>query len=387
MSATSHKQSMRERVRAWTKPPRELVMTSSGKFLCLLTLGVGFGAVNTGNNLLFLLLGMLLSLILASGVLSEAVVRDVTAKRRLPPRLVAGVGTLGAYQVANPKRFASLSIDVGDRNVLAVAGPAAGRHFGPPVIPWWKVWRGKPDAESVANAYALRLDRDTEASLDARFSIPIRGRYHLETMRISTRFPFGLFEKSRRVDSPAEVTVLPAGIEASDWVATIFGRFGEVATNRRGAGEEFYGLRDYRTGEDQRQIHWKSTARRGAAVIRETEALTQREVEIAFCDWSARPILPADFERGVSKTVGLISALSGKGWRVGLRTRDDVIAPGTGAGHVDRMLAALAVVVPHTTATVFDDIADLARIAVGPSATVSAVRAEVGLAFEDSADA
>lgn len=386
MSATVDKPGFRARMRAWTKPPRELVMTTSGKVLCLLTLGVGFGAVNTGNNLLFLLLGMLLSLILASGILSEAVLQRLEAKRRLPARLVAGVGANGSYRVENPRNWASMSIDVGDRNALAVAGPAAGREVGPPVESWWKVWKKSPTEEPVSNAYALRLEKSTEADLEARFTLNVRGRYKLETMRVSTRFPFGLFEKSRRVEAPAEVTVFPAGEEAPHWVATVFGRFGEVPTNKRGLGDEFYGLRDYRTGEDRRRIHWKSTARRGAAVVRETEALTQREVEICFCDWSARPVSPAAFERGVSRTVGLIGALSHMGWRIGLRTRDLHLEPGTGASHVDAMLSALAVVVPHAAAFELGD-STAARIAIGASASLGDVDHDVALAYDEVDDA
>ncbi len=374
----------RDRLRRWARPPRELVMTTSGKMLCLLTLGVGFGAVNTGNNLLFLLLGMLLALIIASGILSEAVVSRVSARRLIPQRVVAGIGARGAYRLTNEKAYASLSLEVGDRNVIAIAGPAAGRELGPPSVSWWKLWRGKPDGEMIANAYTLRLDRDGETDLEARFAIAVRGRYQMETMRITTRFPFGLFEKSRRIDSLAQLTVLPAGIEATDWIATVRGRFGEVATNHRGLGEEFFGLRDYRTGEDRRRIHWKATARRGAAVVRETEALTQREVEIVFCDWSDRPLSPAVFERGVSKTVGLIAALTEMGWRVGFRSRELVIEPSAGPQQADAILTALAVVTQHRGAAIFPDAVGIARIAVGADGAVNSIAdADVALPFEE----
>ena len=44
-----------------------------GRTYLVLTVGVGFGAINTGNNLLYLLLGLMLSTIVTSGVLSERV--------------------------------------------------------------------------------------------------------------------------------------------------------------------------------------------------------------------------------------------------------------------------------------------------------------------------
>ena len=41
------------------RPPRRLKFTREGKYFLGITLGVGFAAINTGNNLLYLLLGML----------------------------------------------------------------------------------------------------------------------------------------------------------------------------------------------------------------------------------------------------------------------------------------------------------------------------------------
>ena len=68
--------------RAWTSP-RKLKFTREGKYYLGITLGVGFAAINTGNNLLYLLLGMLLSLMLVSGVMSDLSLRRLTVTRRL----------------------------------------------------------------------------------------------------------------------------------------------------------------------------------------------------------------------------------------------------------------------------------------------------------------
>lgn len=360
-------------MRAWAKPPRELTLTTSGKVLCLITLGVGFGAVNTGNNLLFLLLGMLLALILASGILSEAVVVGLTARRKLPARIIAGAPARGAYLLGNPRAWASLSIEVSDRNADATAGPATGARVGPVTVPWWKFWRRAPADAPVGSAYVLRIGATQELTPSARFEFAQRGRYRLQTMRVTTRFPFGLFEKSRTIDDLAEVTVLPAGAAANDWLASVRGAFGEVATNRRGPGEDFYGLRDYRQGDDRRLIHWRSSARRSETVIRETEALTQREVQVVFWDISPTASPSHRFELAVSKTAGLLAALLEEGWRVGLTTRDAQIPPAAGLQQLDRVLTALAVVAPHAPGSDFalpDD--DVARVVIGGSGASSA---------------
>ncbi len=47
-------------------------------------------AINTGNNLLYLLLGVLLALILVSGIMSELALRALVVRRRLPTRAQVG---------------------------------------------------------------------------------------------------------------------------------------------------------------------------------------------------------------------------------------------------------------------------------------------------------
>ena len=54
------------RLRRRLRPPRRLSFTREGKIIVILSVGVGFAAINTGNNLLYLLLGWLLSFIVAS---------------------------------------------------------------------------------------------------------------------------------------------------------------------------------------------------------------------------------------------------------------------------------------------------------------------------------
>src|SRR5258705_5478279 len=74
------------RFRAWFRPPRRLKFTREGKFFVGITLGVGIAAINTANNLLYLLLGLLLALMVVTGIMSQISLRDLTVVRRLPLR-------------------------------------------------------------------------------------------------------------------------------------------------------------------------------------------------------------------------------------------------------------------------------------------------------------
>src|SRR5580698_7846173 len=195
------------------KAPRRLKFTREGKFFVGITLGVGFAAINTGNNLLYLLLGMLLALIVVSGLMSELSLRGLTVVRRLPLRAQVGRAHLVEIEVFNHKRkVPSYAIEVED---LRAGQPADKRCF------FLKI---SPKSAQVA-AY-----RRTPTK---------RGRDVHVGFRIATRFPFGLFEKSREVSSDGELVIYPA-VDPVRAPAASGGRApgGDLVVGR-GHGEEF----------------------------------------------------------------------------------------------------------------------------------------------------
>lgn len=222
---------------------RKLKFTREGKFFVGITLGVGFAAINTGNNLLYLLLGMLLALIIVSGLMSELSLRDLTVVRRLPLRAQVGRPHLVEIEVFNHKeRVPSYAIEVED---LRAGQPADKRCF------FLKI---SPKSAQVA-AY-----RRTPAK---------RGRDKHVGFRIATRFPFGLFEKSREVPAEGELVIYPA-VDPVVLPPMPPGRHagGDVAFGR-GHGDDYLGLKLLRDGEDPRDVHWRKSAAVGQLVMRE----------------------------------------------------------------------------------------------------------------------
>jgi len=225
------------------RPPRKLKFTREGKFFVGITLGVGFAAINTGNNLLYLLLGMLLALIIVSGLMSELSLRDLTVVRRLPMRAQVGRPHLVEIEVFNHKgRVPSYAIEVED---LRAGQPADKRCF------FLKI---SPKSAQVA-AY-----RRTPSK---------RGRDKHVGFRIATRFPFGLFEKSREVPAEGELIIYPAVDPVNLPVMTAGRHSGGDAAFGRGHGDDYLGLKLLREGEDPRDVHWRKSAAVGQLVARE----------------------------------------------------------------------------------------------------------------------
>src|SRR5262249_1099480 len=168
------------------RPPRRLSFTREGRIIVILSIGVGFAAINTGNNLLYLLLGWLLSFIIASGVLSELTLRRLTVERRPPPRIFAGEPFLMEVVIKNGKPTrASYSIEVPDL------------HGSTPI--------DNP-------CYFLKIPEGRQQRTSYRHTFVRRGAHVLTGYRLATKFPFALFRKSRDVDAPHELLVYPARV-------------------------------------------------------------------------------------------------------------------------------------------------------------------------------
>jgi uncharacterized protein (DUF58 family) len=251
-----------QRARFWArvlrllKPPRKLKFTREGKYYLGITLGVGFAAINTGNNLLYLLLGMLLSLIVVSGVMSDLSLRHLTVTRRLPARAQVGRPHLVEIEVYNHKtKIPSYAIEVED---LRAGQPADKRCF------FLKI---SPSSAQVA-AY-----RRTPAR---------RGRDRHTGFRIATRFPFGLFEKSREVEAEGDLIIYPA-VDPVRLPAEDAGRReGGASLSGRGGGDETFGLRPMREGDDPRDIYWKKSTVEDQLVLRERARETRPDVHLVI---------------------------------------------------------------------------------------------------------
>src|SRR3989337_3817656 len=113
------------------RPPRTIRPTKEGWWFLFATLGLGFAAINTGNNLLYLLLSMLLGTIVVSGILSEQCLRRHRIYRAAPRETFAGTPAAVGCLLYNSKRIlASYSLTV---ELPAPTGGAPPRFFRPKI--------------------------------------------------------------------------------------------------------------------------------------------------------------------------------------------------------------------------------------------------------------
>jgi uncharacterized protein (DUF58 family) len=216
-------------------------------------------AVNTGNNLLFLILACLLAGILISGVLSRVVLTGVELKFDLPEHIFAEQPVLAEIELRNDKQmWPSFSLRV-----------VGGKKKSPAEIL----------ARPVFFPYVPRMSA-TRQKIELRF--PRRGVYRQDSFGIRTRFPFGLFEKTRQVDSNLEIAVYPRVQPTDQFYEVLPLLTGEMASHFRGRGHELHSLRDYVTTDSARFVDWKVSAKSNRLVVREFAREDERRVMLVL---------------------------------------------------------------------------------------------------------
>lgn len=289
---------------------RSLKITRAGYCLIAIALAAGLGALNTGNNPLFLAWGMVLGAMVVSGVLSEAVLRPLTVALKLPDEVRAGLPTHLRATLTNTSRFVpAMAVEV-----LVTCTPP---HGAPQVL---------------RAPYELRLDAKKSRELFVPLALHSRGVHTLTGLTVRTAYPFGLFIKDRPLTlASTPLLVLPAQAASQPGVSTLRGQVGEHPAALAGDGEDYFATRAYREGDPLRHVLWRRVAKsqRWLVVERETRRSQRLVVALAFVADASE----AAIEAAIAAAGTLTEALLAQGLAVGLDAPGVRIAPGAdGAG-------------------------------------------------------
>lgn len=231
----------------WIGYKMEYKVTREGWIYILGILMVAAAALNTGNNLLFLILACLIAIILMSGILSSITLSGVEMRLELPEHIFAGQQVRGLLQLQNEK----LSLPSFSLRVEAV--------------PSWE----SHTAILETPVYFSYIPKHERVAQSVPMTFPRRGIYRQEAFRILTRFPFGFLQKSRRIDLKSEALVYPSVEPTEELLETLPGIEGALESQSKGRGQDLYALRDYLPTDSARHVHWKASARLGSLMVRE----------------------------------------------------------------------------------------------------------------------
>ena len=117
-------------------------------------------------------------------------------------------------------------------------------------------------------AYMLHAAPGMTASVPAEVVPSRRGLHVLDRFQISTSFPFGFIKRAVDRPPPRRAAGLPALAQVDRKVLTLCRaaeKTGASIRPRKGGSDEFYGVKEYRPGDNPRWIYWRRSARTAAA--------------------------------------------------------------------------------------------------------------------------
>jgi len=295
--------------------PRTIWPTRGGWWFIGASLAIGLAAINTGNNLLYLIVAMLLSVMAVSGALSEQTMRRVDLHREGPARVFAGAPAPFTLWLRNRKRRL----------------PSYALHLS----------EDRPSGGSALRQFFLKLGPQEREAWRYSLTFPRRGWHRLPGLRLYTRFPFGLFAKVSRPLLPQPVLVFPAlhPLAPDEIPAALHPGWRD--RDRHGHGASLRNLRPYHPGDDPRRLHWKTSAKAGDLMVKELEDEERPRVSLLVED-PAPGTSPDLIERNLSFAASLAALASRRGAEVQLVTAEGTTAFGQGSAHLDRILERLA---------------------------------------------
>lgn len=255
------------------------------------TVFLGVAAANTGNNLLYLVVSSMLSLMLVSGFLSILNITGIEIKVVPPLEVFAGRKARLRVLVRKRLRLPSFLIRVRS-SVDETIFPLVDRR-----------WR--------------------EGNIELVF--PRRGRWDRVKLDVSSDFPLGMFVRSTEVEAETYLIVFPEPLPTDAHLP-------HLETSKEGSSpkafmvkgyEEFVGIKDY-AGEPMKLVHWKLTAKRGKITVKEMLS-EDREPVILSLD-----TVEGDLETKLSKLTYLTLRLIGEGYAVGIKLGEKEIPPEKG---------------------------------------------------------
>jgi uncharacterized protein (DUF58 family) len=317
------------RLRAWAKARVRERVTASGMGFIIATSLTGAGAFLSGNNLLFLLLAAMASLLLASNFLSRLSLSGLELDIQLPDHICARRAISARIQLKNEKRFIpsfSVLLSGIDNSTFS------GRIYFP----------------------AIAGGSTVDDTIDVNF--PRRGLHTEDTFRFSSRFPFAFAERRMNVTVARDVIVYPALDPKPGFEALAHAVAGEAEALIQGRGHDFYRIRPYQQMESARHVDWRATAHTGQLQVREFARDQEPSISLAL-DLQADETDEAWFEETIECCAYLAWTFSGRGARLRFRTQEfDVSTPLE--GDVYAILKNLALVQPRRGCSRLDPVED-----------------------------
>ena len=307
--------------------PTGLLVTRWGFVFTFTIVSLGVSAFNTSVNLLYVLFAALAGMFILGLPLMFINMVGLRVQRKAPAAAVDGEDLVVALAFRRRWRLpGSFGLVVSD-----LASP--------------------PGALQIPQLRLLRVGSRGSEDVEYTVSNPRRGIYRWQAVRVTSAFPLGVTSLCRDLHAGGRLVVYPR-LGAIRRPLFNEGDFGERRTERRSAIRdplsEFRTLREYRSGDNPRLIHWKTSARQRKLFVREFEPRSRPDIFLLVDTWLPERPSPVELERletAVSFAATAARDLCRSGHHVALAFFGQelvFVSPGSGTAHFFRLLEALA---------------------------------------------
>ena len=300
-------------------------LTREGMAYLGVSLVIGVAALNTANNLLFIVLAAMLAAIVVSGIASAAVLRRLELDVIIPRNAFATRPVQVRVNLINPRLWMpAFSVKVFSP---AEKKKPRGWEWSKTefIFPRRKQWLRLPDYVLRKRAplswqpriltravYFPFVGPRSSAGVDMELAFPRRGHYTQEGFSLATRFPFSFLLKSRKVALERDLLVYPALLEPGDFLELLPLITGEFISFVRGRGSELYRIREHTPQDPGRFVDWKATAKTGALKVREFTREDERRLRLVFDNPEPGRVSSPAYERAVSLAASLACHFNGE---------------------------------------------------------------------------
>ncbi|HEY6272027.1 MAG TPA: DUF58 domain-containing protein [Terriglobales bacterium] len=330
-------------------------LTREGVAYMLVVLVIAVAALNTGNNLLFVVLSAMLSAILVSGIASAVVLRRLELDVDIPQNAYAGRPVSVHVRLLNPRMWmASFSVTV-QTPVAKKKKPGWEWQKSSFTFPKRQRWLELPDYTLrrkqmlplvpkilTRPVYFPFLAARSSAAAQVELTFPRRGQYSQDGFSLSTRFPFSFLAKSRIVALERELVVYPELADTDELLEVLPLITGEFVSYVRGRGSELYRIREHTPDDMARYVDWKATAKTGSLKVREFTREDERRLRIVFDNPEPGKVSAAAYEHSVSLAATLACHFTGENVELSFAGSDY-----DGGQHLDDFLRHLALIQPR----------------------------------------
>ena len=345
----------------------EYEVTRAGIIYVVAVVVIGIAALNTGNNLLYIILATMLAAILCSGVASAFVLRGLKLDVRVPEHVFARRPSMARIVLRNARRWIpAFSINVVSVRRIAVRRKwrwVSTTFFFPGRHTRGKQWFHLPDRqlrlvalESAKSdifqgpAYFPYLPARGELTAELRLCFDKRGLYQQESFGVATRFPFAFLVKTRRVPLQRQIVVYPS-VEPTDEFFEVLPLInGEIESAAHGRGSSLYRIREYTSEDSARHVDWKATAKSGTLKVREFTREDQRKLRIVFDNPPRGAVAEEKYESAVGLAASLAWHFAGENAQVSFAFQDFA------SSDIHQYLSHLAVIKPGGPASVIESL-------------------------------